>query len=319
MWLGPCFLGGLGILFGIIPWVVSKYLVQPAFSAVHVSKDPVTLALFHGINAPLLLSAATLSIGVILYIFMKRLRNPIRNFISNIPFSGSKGYDLTLYGLAEFAGLTTNRIQNGSLNRYLFTILSVVFLAIGGTLILKKGIIFPEKTLNLSYQEWLLILMVAVGSVAPVLTRSRLTAVCALGVAGAGVALMFLVFGAPDVALTQLLVETLTVIIVSIVMLRLPSLSCEACMPRTSRIRDGILSLGIGIVVTLLLVGTTAGDIDRFLTEYYEKNSYIAAHGRNIVNVILVDFRALDTMGEITVVALAAFAGYALIKLSNEQ
>jgi multicomponent Na+:H+ antiporter subunit A len=318
MWIGPCVLGGLGIAFGIVPWVVSRYLVTPAFSTIHGPSGPVHLALFHGINTPLVLSAATLAIGISLYHLMKFLRPGLKTLTLCFPLNASAGYDRFMTGIARFAQYITERIQSGSLNRYLLTITTVYLLAVGGTLVLKNAWILPDRPVPVFYQEWLLAAMVAAGSAVPVFTRSRLTAVCALGAAGAGVALLFLVFGAPDVALTQLLVETLTVIIVSIVMLRLPSLRCDACLPRRTKARDGLLSLGIGATVTMLLWGATEGDIDRFISTFYESNSYIAAHGRNIVNVILVDFRGLDTMGEITVVAIAAFAGYGLIKLSRK-
>jgi multicomponent Na+:H+ antiporter subunit A len=318
MWIGPCVLGGLGIAFGIVPWVVSRYLVTPAFSTIHGPSGPVHLALFHGINTPLVLSAATLAIGISLYHLMKFLRPGLKTLTLCFPLNASAGYDRFMTGIARFAQYITEIIQSGSLNRYLLTITTVYLLAVGGTLVLKNAWILPDRPVPVFYQEWLLAAMVAAGSAVPVFTRSRLTAVCALGAAGAGVALLFLVFGAPDVALTQLLVETLTVIIVSIVMLRLPSLRCDACLPRRTKARDGLLSLGIGATVTMLLWGATEGDIDRFISTFYESNSYIAAHGRNIVNVILVDFRGLDTMGEITVVAIAAFAGYGLIKLSRK-
>jgi multicomponent Na+:H+ antiporter subunit A len=116
------------------------------------------------------------------------------------------------------------------------------------------------------------------------------------------------------VALTQLLVETLTVIIVAIVLLRLPDLHDRACHDRPVRIADGLLAAAAGTVVTIMLLQAGALPLDRTVTAFYEQQSLTAAHGRNIVNVILVDFRALDTLGEITVVALAGWAAFALIR-----
>jgi multicomponent Na+:H+ antiporter subunit A len=161
---------------------------------------------------------------------------------------------------------------------------------------------------------WLLcgIIIVAVG--AAVITRFRLLAICSLGVVGAGIAMLFLMYGAPDVALTQLLVETLTVIIVSLVLLRLPRLSARRPTPLAGKIWNGLLAVAMGSVVTGLILAVNQADLERSLTDFFEARSYIAAHGRNIVNVILVDFRSLDTLGEITVVALAGLASYALIQ-----
>jgi multicomponent Na+:H+ antiporter subunit A len=154
--------------------------------------------------------------------------------------------------------------------------------------------------------------MVAV--VAVVRTQSRLLAICSLGVVGAGIAMLFLMYGAPDVALTQLLVETLTVIIVSLVLLRLPRLSARKYARSAGKIWNGILAIAMGALITALILAVNQTDLDRSLTDFFEANSYIAAHGRNIVNVILVDFRSLDTLGEITVVVLAGLACYGLIQ-----
>ena len=139
-------------------------------------------------------------------------------------------------------------------------------------------------------------------------------AICCLGVVGAGIAMLFLTYGAPDVALTQLLVETLTVIIVAIVLLRLPDLNKRHTIPIAVRVGNAVLAVSIGTLVSSLILAVNSTELDLALTQFFEANSYLAAHGRNIVNVILVDFRSLDTLGEITVVALAGLAGYALIQ-----
>jgi multicomponent Na+:H+ antiporter subunit A len=109
-------------------------------------------------------------------------------------------------------------------------------------------------------------------------------------------------------------VETLTVIIVSLVLLRLPKLDARRPIPFSVKIWNAGLALSIGAVMTAFILAVTRTDLDRSLTNFFEANSYLGAHGRNIVNVILVDFRSFDTLGEIAVVALAGLAGYALIQ-----
>jgi multicomponent Na+:H+ antiporter subunit A len=160
----------------------------------------------------------------------------------------------------------------------------------------------------------LLIGIIATAVIVVVLARSRLLAICSLGVVGAGIAMLFLMYGAPDVALTQLLVETLTVIVVSLILLRLPNLKARHPMAAAGKLWNGFLAIAIGSLITVLILAVNQTELNRSVTDFFEANSYIAAHGRNIVNVILVDFRSLDTLGEITVVALAGLAGYALIQ-----
>jgi multicomponent Na+:H+ antiporter subunit A len=131
--------------------------------------------------------------------------------------------------------------------------------------------------------------------------------------------MLFLIFGAPDVALTQLLVETLTVIIVALVLLRLPRLDHHKPKYGAGKLLNGVLAAAVGMLMTVLILAVNQHELDRFVTDFFEANSFIAAHGRNIVNVILVDFRSLDTLGEITVVAIAGLAGYALIRIQRKD
>jgi multicomponent Na+:H+ antiporter subunit A len=147
-----------------------------------------------------------------------------------------------------------------------------------------------------------------------VAARSRLLAICGLGVIGAGIAVIFLAFGAPDVALTQVMVETLTLIIAAIVLLRLPRLKKRRTTFHANRALRFAMAIACGAVVSGLLLSVGHLEMDRTITAFYEQASYIKAHGRNIVNVILVDFRSLDTMGEIIVVGASALAAAALIR-----
>ncbi|MEN8685831.1 hydrogen gas-evolving membrane-bound hydrogenase subunit E, partial [Marivita sp.] len=133
------------------------------------------------------------------------------------------------------------------------------------------------------------------------------------GVVGIGIALIFIVYSAPDVAITQLLVETLVVVLVAVVMLRLPSL------PKTEfRLNHALLSVAVGASVSLILIAVVSSPLDLRLTDYFEATSWPEAYGRNIVNVILVDFRALDTFGEIAVVVIAALSAYALLRTTRK-
>ena len=126
-------------------------------------------------------------------------------------------------------------------------------------------------------------------------------------------ALIFLTFGAPDVAMTQMIVETLVTVIVAIVLLKLPDFRNEIWPSRPARLRNAIVAVTVGISVTLVLLAVTASPPQPDLREYFERTAVPGGQGRNIVNVILVDFRALDTMGEISVLAIAGAAVFALL------
>jgi multicomponent Na+:H+ antiporter subunit A len=151
------------------------------------------------------------------------------------------------------------------------------------------------------------------GAVAVVRARSLLVAVAALGVVGYGVAVVFLLFGGPDLAFTQFTIETLSVLLFVLVLRRLPPL--RVLSPRAERLRDGVVAAAGGVFVTALVLAATAAPHPAPPREYFAATSLALAHGRNVVNVILVDFRAFDTLGEITVLALAALGVVALLRL----
>ncbi len=311
---GPTIMGGLCLLFGLIPDWVSTNLIQPAVGAFFSGPAAVPLPLFHGVNMPLLLSVATLTLGGLIYFTRRVITAGLSAMSARFPLSAQGGYEVLLNLFLKSAHAITGLLQNGSLHRYLlitisvFTLTTAVFWLHNST-----GIFASLRPPDLPLSQWLLVGIMSAAIVAVVVTRSRVLAVCALGIVGGGAALVFLVYGAPDLALTQLLVENLTLIIVSIVLLRLPPLDKRAPPVSGMRWVDGLAAVCAGILVAALSVATTGGDIDRQLTAFFEQNSVIAAHGRNIVNVILVDFRSLDTLGEITVVATAGLSGFALI------
>ncbi|MEX1325441.1 MAG: hydrogen gas-evolving membrane-bound hydrogenase subunit E [Desulfobacterales bacterium] len=314
MWLGPVFLGGLGLIFGIVPDWIGRWLIEPAVRAFHPSMEDIQLKLFHGINEPLLLSILTFSLGIVFYLLNQPLRQVIGHTLQKIPIRFETIYTGGLDSIATIAKIQTRLLQNGSLHRYLSVIIGAVILGVGLPFVLCYTPPGFMKNFDASLPGMLLSGIIAAAVIVVVRAKSRLLAISSLGVVGAGIAMLFLMYGAPDVALTQLLVETLTVIVVSLILLRLPKLKARQPMPSTGKLWNGLLALAIGTLITALILAVNQTELNRAVTDFFEANSYIAAHGRNIVNVILVDFRSFDTLGEITVVALAGLAGYALIQ-----
>ncbi len=319
MWMGPVILGCLGILFGIVPQWVAHWLIEPAVRAFHWTTEDIKLELYHGINEPLLLSILTLCLGTTLYFARRPIRQGLEKMFGYLPVKAERVYHFTLDAIAWFAKAQTRVLQNGSLHRYLVVIIGSAIIGISLPF-LKDLPPFGRFDISVITQtESLLAIIIAAAVIIVVLARSRLLAICGLGVIGAGIAMLFLIFGAPDVALTQLLIETLTVIIVSLVLLRLPRIKPPKNRNSSTKFVNFGIASATGALITALVLAVIHRDLDRYVTDFFESNSYIAAHGRNIVNVILVDFRSLDTLGEITVVAIAGLAAYALIRTQREE
>ncbi len=311
--VGPAVMGGLCLLFGLIPGWVSLAMIAPAVRAFHRGGEPIQLAIFHGFNTPLLLSIATLTLGAGIYAMRPTLQRWVTVASERLPLTGQRAYDAVLHGFGRAAAWTTGRLQSGSLYGYLLTIVTVFTLTTIGVWLKNGATIGTVPLPRLPLSQWILVFLMAAAMGVVIATRHRVLSVCALGIVGSGAALVFLIYGAPDLALTQLLVETLTLIIVSLILWRLPPLLRSTQRARWATVTNALVAMASGIVITLLSLATTRGAIDLHLTEFFGTHSYLMAHGRNIVNVILVDFRGLDTLGEITVVATAGLAGAALI------
>lgn len=146
-----------------------------------------------------------------------------------------------------------------------------------------------------------------------VIARSRLTAVVAMGVVGYAICLMFVIYSAPDLAMTQFSIDTLTVILFVLVLSSLPKYL--SISDYRMRVVDGILSLSFGILITLISLEVLREPVTKDVSNFYADNAYILAKGKNVVNVILVDFRGADTLIEISVLTVAALGVFSLLKL----
>jgi multicomponent Na+:H+ antiporter subunit A len=160
--------------------------------------------------------------------------------------------------------------------------------------------------------EGIILLVIAAAAWTVIRFDSRLAVIAALGVIGYGIAVLYILFGAPDLAMTQFAVETLTVILFVLVVYRLPEF--DKFSSKSTRLRDGAIAGLVGLLMTGLVLATQALPGNTSLKDYFSNNAYLLAKGHNVVNVILVDFRGFDTMVEITVLSVAAIGVYALLK-----
>jgi multicomponent Na+:H+ antiporter subunit A len=199
-------------------------------------------------------------------------------------------------------------VQNGRMTSYLRASFLTLGLLICGAILVGANV-WPAMVLSGQILDWLIFAMIAASLVAVLVTRSRLTAIAALGGIGAGIALLFVIYGAIDVAMTQLFVEILVVIFLATAMVSLPTTGAASF-----RRRDAAIAGILGVGVTLAALSVLGTDLDLNLTRYFEATSVPAAMGQNIVNVILVDFRGFDTMGEIAVVVIAGVAAIAVLR-----
>lgn len=315
MLLGPVALAVTGMVLGIDPDLVFRNVIGPAAASVLGVQEPVIVEIAKGPGLALTLSFATVAAGIALYLARARFRAVTARLAAALPLSGDRFFDAAIAGLKAFAGRMNGLLQNGSLTWYL----AVTFATAGilpGVALLRAPPSLPELPAlgGLAWDQMFVVLLMAAATLVVVLASSRLLAICALGIVGYGTAYLYVANGAVDVALTQLMVETLFVVIVAVVLLKLPGIAHQRQGPGI-KVRNAAIAALHGAVVGGILLHVTAMPVDRSVTSFFEGASLTEAYGRNIVNVILVDFRALDTMGEIAVVAIAALGIWAMLRL----
>lgn len=315
MWIGPSILAVAGLLLGSFPTYIINSLINFSELGIITEKLNIPVKLWHGFTIELLLSLLTVLLGFLVYL----RREKILGLFSSVSFvkyiKPSYYYDLVMRSISTVAIKQSNFFQNGYLRYYIATILLI-------TLLLSGYVIFNSTLLNnisLQFQstlyEIILAIIIAASVILTITAKSRLTAIIGIGVIGFTLAVFFIIYSAPDLALTQFAIEVLTIILFVLVIYKLPKYLKFSSNP--GRIRDIIISVSFGAMMTIITLILTSSPLQSGLKEFFASNSLSKGKGQNIVNVILVDFRAMDTLGEITVLAVAAIGVYALLKLAK--
>ncbi|THB76308.1 MAG: DUF4040 domain-containing protein [Desulfobacteraceae bacterium] len=312
LWVPPLCLGILGVMATTLGlnWINTAVIV-PAGMMISQAPDIEGLKLWQGLNLPLALSGISLLLGIAIFVVHARIKEVIGAAIRLLP-SGSQCYDRVMNWITRLASVQTDMLQHGRLTGYMFVLFLMMTLL---TLFSIPALPLPDTLdwQDIRFYEAMLGAGLTAAVIIVLVSRSRLLAIVSLGAAGFITTLFLMFYNAPDVAKTQLLVETLTVIFLVMIVRRLPKLSDVLPHPVGRRVLNAGISLTIGAGVFWTLYSISATELDTRLTDYFAASSVIKAHGRNIVNVILVDFRALDTLGEITVVVMAALGASAIL------
>lgn len=326
MLVSPVILMTLVVLIGLFPNVLAYSVIEPAMQSIlpgilsageHFG---VVISHWHGFTTELWMTIGVFAFGILLYRTMNqwskwgfyRTEGDIFNYLYD------HGYD----GLITGSQILTRAQITGRLRDYFLYMCVFILLLIFYTMF--KYDAFMLTTDNLSPVEpfmWL-ILLAFVGSIVSIpFINNRMTVIIVAGAAGYLVALIFTVFRAPDLALTQLLIETVSVILFVLVFRHLPQLKKETSKGFSKAFKL-IVSISFGVMITLVSISAFAFGSDTGFTsirEYFIENSKELGGGYNIVNVILVDFRGLDTMLEILVLAIAALGVISFIKLRLKE
>ncbi|MFW3170082.1 Na+/H+ antiporter subunit A [Geodermatophilus sp. CPCC 206100] len=307
----PALLAVLGLVAGPASPVLAPLVDGYAETLPLLAPEYEELALWHGLQPALALSAVTLLGGAALF----ALRTPLNRLQRRLAVGASadEGYWNVVQGLDRLSVLVTGTTQRGSLPAYLGTIL-VVVLALPGTILLTRAPWPGEWRAWDTPVQAMVGVVVITAALLALRIRQRLSAVLVVGVTGYGSAVLFVLQGAPDLALTQFLVETLTLVVFVLVLRKLPKDITERHRPRERAVR-GVIAVAVGafmgVVGAVVLATRTATPV----SADYPEEAFEFGGGKNIVNVTLVDIRAWDTLGEISLLVVAATGVASLVFL----
>ncbi|NIK79272.1 multicomponent Na+:H+ antiporter subunit A [Paenibacillus castaneae] len=318
--LPPVVLGALAVVFGIFPNILSYTLIEPTMAAIHPTmllsgqQFDTSIQIWHGWTAEIFMTIGVIAVGTVLYRQHQRVKVLHLPLFSEITLN--KTYDGGLRLLDKGAKGLTDRYMTGSIRHYMIYIFLFLIISIAITMGISNSVRLDfTQYAPMSLYEAVIIFALIVSVIAVPFARTRMMAIILTGTAGYMVTLFFVIFRAPDLALTQMIVETVSVTLFLLCFYHLPKLKKELESLRF-KLSNFIIALGVGVVMTLLALSASSSRSFESISDFFIKESYNLAGGKNIVNVILVDFRGFDTMLEIVVLSIASYGIYALIKVN---
>jgi multicomponent Na+:H+ antiporter subunit A len=315
--IGPFFLVLASFVLGLFPSTMANPLTSNAITSISPDLDAIILKLWHGFNLVLGLSALTLLSGYFVFAHRGKII-PVVNRI-NLKYFRREFTRIFFHLVDQFLVLTklqTKTLQHGYHRFYLMTIFAVasllVWLMIWRADPIMLELNFSDMPLNLVA----VVVLIIAAALTAVVSDSRVIALISMGVIGFGITIIFIAYSGVDLAITMIMVETLLVILAIIVIYHLPKY--HSFSSTGDRMRDALIATLVGSFFIVLVLQAGTSSLDAPISEFFKEASYTEAYGRNIVNVILVDFRALDTLGEISVISIAALGIYAMIRLGKK-
>ncbi|MCG8581370.1 MAG: DUF4040 domain-containing protein [Bacteroidales bacterium] len=318
--ISPGILALLSLGFGLFPDLLTQ-LVGPALNIIRSDDVQIKLKLWHGLNQVFFLSVFTVIAGISLFIIIYRHQQIIKVWqrVNNRLFSinFTKVFSTGLDKFIAFSRKNTHLIQHGYNRYYIITIIAFTSILLVFQLYFTRGWeIESAFTLQPFYISGL-VFIIMLSVLMSVLSKNSLFTIVAMAVTGYGISLIYLYYSAVDLAITQIIIETLMVVMFVLLLRRLPKF--VKLSSRNTKIRDALIALGFGLIMTVLALKAIHVDFNPSISDYFVQNSALKAYGKNVVNVILVDFRALDTLGEITVLSIAALGVFTLLNVKKTK
>jgi len=319
MLIAPIVLASFVILIFFYPNILGNWILKPAVLSIfpEASLESIgDIVLWHGFNTELMMTIGVVLLGSVLYFLRNYFRSALNLFPKSISFNSL--YHLLLNTSDRISKAITDVYMTGYLRDYFTYIFIFFILLLGGSLYSLDAFQFSIKNDQaLGPFEWLLAATIVVAAITILFAKSRLTAIVVNGYIGFAIAMFFVVFRAPDLALTQLVVETVTTALFLLCFYFLPEWQNKRLSRKTKSINIAI-SITVGTIFTLVALSVNSGSLFDSISSFFEKTEEMTG-AQNIVNTILGDFRAFDTMLEVIVLFIAGIGVYTLIKYKTNK
>lgn len=314
LWLPIIILGLLAIAFGIFPTLLQNNIISPVARSMNNGTPIHNIQLWHGFTLVILLSILTLFVGFSFYFIRKGMPFQDKNLQKLHHISPQSIMVTFTKQIQQFAFKYTRLLQHGYLRYYLMTIVVFLVVVAGYRLVREVPLSIDWTQLSeIRSYEIVFFIVITLAIIKTIFTPSRLTAIAGLSIVGYCICVIFVFFGAPDLAITQFSIDTLTVVLFVLVLFRLPHF--KKYYNAKIEVRDGIVALSFGFLIATIGLQALNYPSEKHISNYFGENSFLEGHGKNVVNVILVDFRGADTMIEIIVLSIAAIGVYGMLKL----
>ncbi|EUJ32406.1 monovalent cation/H+ antiporter subunit A [Listeria floridensis FSL S10-1187] len=317
--LPPAILAALVVIIGFFPNLIAAPILEPAVKAILPTLSgaddfSIHIGFWHGFTPALLMTIGVVIVGIFLY-KTHRFWKPFLTVKIPKWLRIGKAYDNSMFYMEQGAYRLTMYVMTGWLRTYLNYMLFSFIVLVLGTLVITDSLNFDFSNLTqVTVVDGVLAAVILVTLIGIVFSKSRITSIILLGAMGYTISIFFVIASAPDLALTQLVIETISVVLYLLVFYHLPQFSNIEEKPKFLSVKT-LLSIGVGITITLLALSAYDTTFYESISQYYIDNVYKEAAGKNIVNVILVDFRGFDTLFETAVLAIASIGIFAMIKL----
>ncbi|WP_409338690.1 hydrogen gas-evolving membrane-bound hydrogenase subunit E [Halalkalicoccus ordinarius] len=313
----PALLALVAGVVGLAPNLTIEAIVQPAVDATALEAHETHVGVPTSLTPAAAMTVVALGGGAAAYPFYDRLhRGVLTGLAALAPIRANWWYDRTVEGLERSSGRLMSRVHNGILRTYATWMLGAVsvFVLAGYA---AASVSIPPMEVVVSLPIVLVLLVAIVAALAVVVAPSHVAGVLTISLLGFMIAIFYILASAPDLALTQLVVETLALLIFLLILEEIPEFYGD--LDLSNAVRDGALSLAVGVTVFVTVVLSTreTPEAEPSLARYFTEQAVPEGGGTNVVNVILVDFRGFDTLGEIAVVAITALSVIALVTMRN--